>query len=195
MQATFETCVTGVPMRGRSQFGPGAYVVRYAWWSPVVPAAAGAALIAGFVIGMTGRPARLHWRPGPHPNAWGWIEYGAQWLMPLAGLGLLILAAVYLSRVLRRTVAFAVAAKGVYWCPSGRPARGMWFDWDEVTAIEFHAAEGGSAGRGAVALRGYAPERDDRPRLVSTRLGGWRIGRRRLGRALREFAPDVEVIR
>lgn len=182
-------------MRGRSHFGPGAYIVRYAWWSPVVPALLGAALVAGFLIGMTGHPAWLSRRPGPHLNALGWIVYGAQWLMPLAGLGLFVLAAVYLRRVARGSVAFAVSAKGVYWCPSGRPAQAEWFDWDEITAIEFHSAEGGSAGRGAVALRGYAPEREDRPRLVSTRLGGWRIGRRRLGRALREFAPDVEVIR
>lgn len=181
--------------RGRSRFGPGAYVVRYAWWSPIVPALVGAALVTGFVLGLTGRSPRLHWRPGRHLDAWGWTEYGAQWLMPLAGLGLLVLGAVYLNRVIRGTVAFAIAAKGVYWCPSGRPAQGAWFDWDEVTAIEFHSAEGGSTGRGAVALRGYAPEPEDRPRLVSTRLGGWRIGRRRLGRALREFAPDVEVIR
>ena len=181
-------------MRGRSAFGPGAYVVRYAWWGPVVPALFGAALIAGFVIGVTGHPARLNWRPGSHLNPWDWIVYGAQWLMPLAGLGLLVFAAVALRRVARGAVAFAVAERGVYWCPSGRPAKGEWFDWEEVTAIEFHSAEGGSAGRGAVALRGYAPERDDRPRLVSTRLGGWRIVPRRLGRALREFAPDVEII-
>jgi hypothetical protein len=110
------------------------------------------------------------------------------------GLALLVIAAVGARRVARGAVAFAVAEKGVYWCPSGRPARGEWFAWDEVTAIEFHSADGGSVGRGAVALRGYAPDPDDRPRLVSTRLGGWRIAPRRLGRALREFAPDVEVI-
>lgn len=182
-------------MRGRSHFGPGAYVVRYAWWGPVVPAVLGAVLIAGFAIGVTSRPPRLHLTPAPHPNPWGWTVYGAQWLMPLAGLGLLVYAVVGLRRVMRGTVAFAVAEKGVYWCPSGRPAGGEWFEWDELTAIEFHSAEGGSSGRGAVALRGYAPEPDDRPRLVSTRLGGWRIARRPLGRALREFAPDVEVIR
>jgi hypothetical protein len=181
-------------MRGRSHFGPGAYVVRYAWWGPVVPAVLGVALIAGFVLGVTAHPPPLHWRPGPHLDPWGWTTYGAQWLMPLAGLGLLVFAAVAMRRVVRGAVAFAVAEKGVYWCPSGRPARGEWFAWEEVTAIEFHSADGGSTGRGAVALRGYAPERDDRPRLVSTRLGGWRIAPRRLGRALREFAPDVEVI-
>jgi hypothetical protein len=184
-------------MRGRSHFGSGAYVVRYAWWGPLVPALLGAVLITGFVLaatGLTSGAARLHWGPGPHLGPGGWATYGAQWLMPLAGLGLLIYAAVGLRRVLRGAVAFAVAEKGVYWCPSGKPARGEWFAWDEVTAIEFHSAEGGSAGRGAVALRGYAPERDDRPRLVSTRLGGWRIASRPLGRALREFAPEVEVI-
>jgi hypothetical protein len=181
-------------MRGRSAFGSGAYVVRYAWWGPVVPAVLGAALIVGFVLGVTGHPARLNWRPGSHLSPWDWIVYGAQWLMPLAGLGLLVHATVALRRVARGAVAFAVAERGVYWCPSGRPAKGEWFDWEEVTAIEFHSAEGGSSGRGAVALRGYAPERDDRPRLVSTRLGGWRIAPARLGRALREFAPDVEVI-
>lgn len=181
-------------MRGRSHFGPGAYVVRYAWWGPVVPAILGAVIIAGFVFGVTAHPPPLHLRPGHHLNPWGWTKYGAQWLMPLVGVGLLVSAAVNLRRVIRGAVAFAVARKGVYWCPSGKPAQGEWFDWDEVTAIEFHSAEGGSAGRGAVALRGYAPEADDRPRLVSTRLGGWRIAPRRLGRALREFAPDVEVI-
>jgi hypothetical protein len=181
-------------MRGRSHFGPGAYVVRYAWWGPVVPAVLGAAIVGGFGYGVTARPPRLHWRPGSHLDPWGWTMYGAQWLMPLVGVGLLVFAAVNLRRVLRGAVAFAVAEKGVYWCPSGKPSQGEWFEWDEVTAIEFHSADGGSAGRGAVALRGYAPERDDRPRLVSTRLGGWRIARRRLGRALREFAPDVEVI-
>ena len=36
--ATTEMPVTGVSMRGRSAFGPGAYVVRYAWWGPLVPA-------------------------------------------------------------------------------------------------------------------------------------------------------------
>jgi hypothetical protein len=181
-------------MRGRSHFGPGAYVVRYAWWGPVVPAILGVVIIAGFVLGVTAHPPALHWRPGPHLNPWGWTKYGAQWLMPLVGLGLLVFAAVNLRRVVKGAVAFAVAQKGVYWCPSGKPAQGEWFEWDEVTAIEFHSADGGSAGRGAVALRGYAPEPDDRPRLVSTRLGGWRIAPRRLGRALREFAPDVEVI-
>jgi hypothetical protein len=184
-------------MRGRSHFGPGAYVVRYAWWAPVVPAMAGAALVAGFLLAVTGeagRGMRLHWAPGRHLRPWDWVEYGAQWLMPFAGLCLLVLAAVHLRRAVRRTVAFAVTEKGVYWCPSGRRSRGRWFAWDEVTAIEFHSADGGSTGRGAVALRGYAAERDDRPRLVSSRLGGWHIGRRRLGRALREFAPDVEVI-
>jgi hypothetical protein len=163
----------------------------------VVPAVLGTVIIAGFVLaatGVTGAATRLHWGPAPHLSPWDWAMYGAQWLMPLAGLGLLVLAAVHLRRVVRGTVAFAVAEKGVYWCPSGKPAQGEWFAWDEVTAIEFHSADGGSAGRGAVALRGYAPERDDRPRLVSSRLGGWRIGHRRLGMALREFAPDVEVI-
>jgi hypothetical protein len=179
----------------RSRFGPGAYVVRYAWWSPIVPAVAGGALIAGFVVGATSHPAWMHLRPKPHLNPWGWVEYGAQWLMPAAGLGLVILAIAYLSRVFSGTVAFAIAPKGVYWCPSGKPAQGSWFDWDEVTAIEFHSADGGSTGHGAVALRGYAPDPDDRPRLVSTRLGGWRIAQRRLDRALREFAPDVDVIR
>jgi hypothetical protein len=184
-------------MRGRSHFGPGAYVVRHAWWGPLVPAVAGVALVTGFVLAVTGvtsRSARLHWGPGAHPDPRGWTTYGAQWLMPLAGLGLLAYAAVGMRRVLRGAVAFAVAAKGVYWCPTGRPAKGEWFDWDEVTAIEFHSADGGSTGRGAVALRGYAPDPADRPRLVSTRLGGWRIAPRPLGRALREFAPDVEVI-
>ncbi|WP_329241954.1 hypothetical protein OG417_43210 [Actinoallomurus sp. NBC_01490] len=181
-------------MRGRSHFGPGAYVVRYAWWGPLVPAVAGAAIVAGFLLGVTSRPPWLHWRPGAHLDPWGWTMYGAQWLMPLVGAGLLVFAVVGLRRVARGAVAFAVAEKGVYWCPSGKPSQGEWFAWDEVTAIEFHSADGGSTGRGAVALRGYAPERDDRPRLVSTRLGGWRIAPRRLGRALREFAPDVEVI-
>lgn len=185
-------------MRGRSHFGPGAYVVRHAWWGPVVPAVLGAAIVTGFVLavtGLTGAGTRLHWGPGPHPRPGDWATYAPQWLMPLAGLGLLVLAAVQLRRVVRGAVAFAVAEKGVYWCPSGRPSKGEWFAWDEVTAIEFHSADGGSSGRGAVALRGYAPERDDRPRLVSSRLGGWRIADRRLGRALREFAPDVEIIR
>ena len=185
-------------MRGRSHFGPGAYVVRYAWWGPFVPAVIGAAIVTGFVLaatGTTGGATRLHWGPASDPSPWDWTMYGAQWLMPLAGLWLLALAGVHLRRVIRGAVAFAVAEKGVYWCPSGKPAQGEWFAWDEVTAIEFHSADGGSAGRGAVALRGYAPERDDRPRLVSSRLGGWRITDRRLGRALREFAPDVEIIR
>lgn len=190
-------------MRGRSRrfsvehAGPGAYVVRYAWWAPVVPAVLGAAILAGFVLattGAAGRSMRVHWGHGPHLSPWGWAMYAAQWLMPLAGLGLLALAAVYLRRVIRGAVAFAVAKRGVYWCPSGRPSQGEWFDWDEVTAIEFHSADGGSTGRGAIALRGYAPERDDRPRLVSSRLGAWRVVPRRLGPALREFAPDVEVI-
>ena len=181
-------------MAGRSHFGPGAYVVRYAWWGPLVPAVAGAALVAGFVLAGTRRPAARRWRPDPHPNAWGWVMYGAQWLMPLAGLCLFVLAALYVRRVVRGSVAFAVAREGVYWCPSGRRGQGRWFPWGEVTAIEFHAAEGGSSGRGAVALRGYAPPGEETPRLVSTRLGGWRIGRRRLVRALREFAPDVDVI-
>jgi hypothetical protein len=159
-----------------------------------VPAVVGAAIVAGFVLGVTSQPPRLHWRPGSHLDPWGWTMYGAQWLMPLVGAGLLVFAAVGLRRVARGAVAFAVAEKGIYWCPSGKPSQGEWFTWDEVTAIEFHSADGGSTGRGAVALRGYAPERDDRPRLVSTRLGGWRIAPRKLGRALREFAPDVEVI-
>jgi hypothetical protein len=181
-------------MRGRSHFGPGAYVVRHAWWGPLVPTVFGVAIITGFVLAVTARPPGLPLRPGDHLSPWGWVEYGAQWLMPLVGLALLVFAAVGVRRVARGAVAFAVAEKGVYWCPSGRPARGEWFAWDEVTAIEFHSADGGSVGRGAVALRGYAPDPDDRPRLVSTRLGGWRIAPRRLGRALREFAPDVEVI-
>jgi hypothetical protein len=58
--------------------------------------------------------------------------YGAQWLIPLAGLGLLTLAAVNVRRVIRGTVAFAVAEQGVYWCPSGKPGRGEWFAWEEV---------------------------------------------------------------
>lgn len=184
-------------MRRRSHFGPKAYVVRYAWWGPIAPAMLGAAIITGFVlaaIGRTGDAMHPRWAPAAHADVWHWVMYVAQWLMPLAGLWLLILAAVNLRRVVLGAVAFAVAEKGVYWCPSGRPAQGEWFAWDELTAIEFHSADGGSVGRGAVALRGYAPERDDRPRLVSSRLGGWRIARRRLGRALSEFAPDVEII-
>lgn len=180
--------------RSRSSFGPGAYVVRYAWWSPLVPLTVGAVLIAGFVLGELRRPAGRRWVPGPHPSAWDWTMYGARCLMPLAGLGLLVLAVVYVRRVVRGRVAFAVAQRGVYWCPSGNVARGRWFSWDEVAAIEFHAAEGGSTGHGAVALCGYAEPGEDPPRLVSSRLGGWRIGRRRLIRALREFAPHVELI-
>jgi hypothetical protein len=184
-------------MRGRSHFGSGAYVVRYAWWAPVVPAVLGAAILTGFLLattGAVGRSVRLRWFPVRHPSPWDWTMYTAQWLMPFAGLCLVTLAAVYLRRTIRGTVAFAVARRGVYWCPSGRRSKGEWFGWDEVAAIEFHSADGGSTGRGAIALRGYAPQRDDRPRLVSTRLGGWRVAPRRLGRALREFAPDVEVI-
>jgi hypothetical protein len=181
-------------MRGRSHFGPGAYVVRYAWWSPTVPAVVGAALIAGFVIAETARPARRRWLPDQNPGVWDWVTYGASWAMPLAGLGLLALAVVYLRRVVRGTVAFAVARNGVYWCPSGNRAKGQWFSWDEVAAVEFHAAEGGSSGHGAVALRGHAPEDEGLPRLVSTRLGGWRIGHRRLSRALQRFAPDVRIM-
>ncbi|MCO5992643.1 hypothetical protein [Actinoallomurus rhizosphaericola] len=180
--------------RSRSSFGPGAYVVRYAWWSPLVPTVVGAVLVAGFVIGELRRPANARWRPDAHPGIDDWVNFGARCLMPLAGLGLFVLAAVYLRRVVRGRVAFAVARKGVYWCPSGDGSTGEWFSWDDVAAIEFHAAEGGSTGHGAVALRGYAPPDEERPRLVSTRLGGWRIGRRRLVRALREFAPHVEVI-
>jgi hypothetical protein len=179
-------------MRGRSSFGAGAYVVRYAWWSPVVPAVVGAALVAGFVLGELARPARRRWLPDPRPDAWQWAMYGARWLMPLVGLGLVVLALVYLRRVVRGAVAFAVARRGVYWCPSGR--HGQWFFWDDVSAIEFHPAEGNSTGRGAVALRGQAPPGEVPPRLVSTRLGGWRIGRRRLGKALRRFAPHVRII-
>jgi hypothetical protein len=186
--------VTGVAMPSRSHFGPGAYIVRYAWWSPVVPAVLGAALVAGSAIGEAARPARRRWLPDQHPAAWDWVTYGARWLMPLAGLGLLALAVVYLRRVVRGTVAFAVAEKGVYWSPSGNDAKAQWFSWDEVAAIEFHAAEGGSSGHGAVALCGSPDPGEEPPRLVSTRLGGWRIGRRRLGRALRRFAPEVEII-
>lgn len=181
-------------MRGRSSFGPDAYVVRYAWWSPIVPAVLAAALIGGFVAGRADRPADRRWLPGPHPSAWDWVTYGAGWLMPLTGAGLLVLALVYLRRVVRGRVAFAVARRGVYWCPSGDHAKGRWFAWDDITAIEFHPAEGGSTGHGAVALRGHAPPGEEAPRLVSTRLGGWRIGRRRLARALRRFAPHVEII-
>jgi hypothetical protein len=181
--------------RSRSSFGPGAYVVRYAWWSPLVPTVVGAVLVAGFVIGELRRPANVRWRPDAHPGVGDWVNFGARCLMPLAGLGLFVLAVVYMRRVLRGRVAFAVTHKGVYWCPSGDGAKGEWFSWDDVAAIEFHAAEGGSTGHGAVALRGYAHPEEEQPRLVSTRLGGWRIGRRRLVRALREFAPHVEVIR
>lgn len=182
-----------MPDRSRSSFGPGAYVVRYAWWSPIVPAVVGAALIAGFVAGELRRPAAGRWSAGPHAGAGDWAMFGVRCLMPLAGLALLVLAGAYLRRVLRGQVAFAVARKGVYWCPSGDGAQGEWFSWDEVAVIEFHAAEGGSTGRGAVALCGHAPPGEAHPRLVSTRLGGWRIGHRRLGRALHEFAPHVEV--
>ncbi len=186
-------CDGSETMPDRSSFGPGAYVVRYAWWSPIVPAAVGAALIAGYVVGELRRPARYRWLAGPHATAWVWVTYGTRCLMPLAGLGLLVLAVVYVRRVVRGQVAFAVARRGVYWCPSGDGAAGEWFSWDEVAAIEFHAAEGGSTGRGAVALCGHAPPGEPHPRLVSTRLGGWRIARRRLSRALREFAPHVEL--
>jgi hypothetical protein len=178
-------------MRGRSSFGAGAYVVRYAWWSAVVPAALGAALITGFVLEERARPAR-RWLPDARPDAWHWAMFGARWLMPAVGLGLVVLALVYLRRVVRGAVAFAAARRGVYWCPSGR--RGQWFSWDDVSAIEFHPAEGNSTGCGAVALRGYAPPGEAAPRLVSTRLGGWRIGRRRLLKALRRFAPHVRII-
>jgi hypothetical protein len=181
--------------RARSSFGHGAYVVRYAWWSPLVPALVGAALVAGFVIVDLRRPANERWRPAVHPGVGDWINFGARCVMPLAGVALFLLAAVYLRRVVRGRVAFAIARDGVYWCPSGDRAKGEWFSWDDVAAIEFHAAEGGSTGHGAVALLGYAPPDEDLPRLVSTRLGGWRIGRRRLVRALRRFAPHVEVIR
>jgi hypothetical protein len=181
--------------RSRSSFGPGAYVVRYAWWSPLVPTVVGAVLVAGFVIGQLRRPASVRWRPAVHPGVGDWVNFGAICLMPLAGLGLFLLAVVYLRRVVQGRVAFAVTRKGVYWCPSGDRAKGEWFSWDDVAAIEFHAAEGGSTGHGAVALRGYADPEEEQPCLVSTRLGGWRIGRRRLVRALREFAPHVEVIR
>jgi hypothetical protein len=170
-------------MRGRSSFGAGAYVVRYAWWSPIVPAIVGAALITGFV---------LQKPPDPGSGAWQWAMFGARWLMPVVGLGLVVLALVYLRRVVRGSVAFAAARRGVYWCPSGR--RGQWFSWDDVSAIEFHPAEGNSTGRGAVALRGYAPPGEAAPRLVSSRLGGWRIGRRKLLKTLRRFAPHVRII-
>lgn len=180
-------------MAGRSSFGPGAYVVRYAWWSPLVPAVAGAALVAGFVITRVRRPAARRWLPDAHPGMGDWANYAAVLLMPIAGLCLLVLAAVHLRRAIRGMVMFAAASKGVYWCPTG--GRGRWFAWDDIAAIEFHGAEGGSTGRGAVALCGYAPPGEDGfLRLVDTRLGGWRIGRRRLARALREFAPDVEII-
>lgn len=181
-------------MRGRSHFGPGAYVVRYAWWSPIVPAVAAAALVAGFLIGEGRRPAGRRWLPDRNPVAWDWVTYGAHWLMPLAGICLLALAAVHLRRAARGAVTFAVAQRGVYWCPTGRRGRGRWFSWDEVAAIEFHAAEGGSTGQGAIAVCGHAPPDEEPPRLVSARLGGWRIARRRLDRALGQFAPDVEVI-
>jgi hypothetical protein len=60
-------------MRGRSHFGPGAYVVRYAWWGPVIPAALGAAIIAGFVVattGVAGLSARPHPGPGSRLGPW-----------------------------------------------------------------------------------------------------------------------------
>jgi hypothetical protein len=160
-----------------------------------VPAVVGAVLIAGFILTQSARPARRRWLPEARPSAADWVTYGVGLLMPLAGLGLLILAAVYLRRVVRGRVAFAIAGRGVYWCPSGKIAEGRWFTWDEVAAIEFHAAEGGSSGHGAVSLCGHAAEDDELSRLVSTRLGGWRIGRRRLNRALQRFAPEVQVIR
>jgi hypothetical protein len=171
-------------------------VVRYAWWSPLVPALVGAALVAGFAVTEARRPASRRWLPDPDPHSLpiDWAIYAARWVMPFAGLVLFVLALVYLRRVLRGTVAFAVASEGVYWCPSGKKAKGRWFPWNEVTVIEFHAAEGGSSGRGAIALRGNAPPDEELPRLVSTRLGGWHVNRRRLGRALGRFAPEVEVV-
>jgi hypothetical protein len=184
-----------VTVRGRSHFGPGAYIVRYAWWSPIVPAVVGAALVTGFVLTQQARPERRRWLPGPHPTPAQWVLYGASWLMPLAGLALLVLAVGYLRRALTGRVAFAIAGRGVYWCPSGRRSSGRWFPWDEIAAIEFHAADGGSTGHGAVALCAHAPDHDGLSRLVSTRLGGWRIGYRRLDRALQRFAPEVRVIR
>ena len=181
-------------MRGRSQFGRGAYVVRYAWWSPLVPASVGAALAAGAVVTAARRPASRRWLPDEHPLPIDWAIYAARWVMPFAALVLFALAVVHLRRVVRGTVTFAVASEGVYWCPSGKKDRGRWFPWTEVTVIEFHAAEGGSTGRGAIALRGNAPPDEELPRLVSTRLGGWRVDRRRLTRALGRFAPEVEVV-
>ncbi len=181
-------------MRGRSHFGPGAYVVRYAWWGPLVPALIAAALLTGFAVTASRRPASRRWVPKPHPLPMDWATYVAGWVMPFAGLVLLVLALVHLRRVVRGAVAFAVASEGVYWCPSGRRSKGRWFRWDEITVIEFHAAEGGSSGRGAIALRGNAPPDEELPRLVSTRLGGWRVNRRRLARALGRFAPEVEVV-
>ena len=156
----------------------------------------GRRVVAGFILTQRARPARRRWLPEAHLTAADWVMYAVGLLMPLAGLGLLVLAVVYLRRVLRGRVAFAIAERGVFWCPSGKAAQGRWFSWDEVAAIEFLAAEGGSSGHGAVALCGYVSEDDDETtRLVSTRLGGWRIGRRRLNRALQRFAPEVRVIR
>ncbi len=168
--------------------------MRYAWWGPLVPALIGGALIAGFAVTESRRPASRRWLPGPRPLPVDWAEYGAFWLMAFAGLALVVLACVHLRRVVRRAVVFAVTSKGVYWCPSGKKSKGRWFAWNEVTAIEFHAADGGSSGRGALALRGNAPPDEELPRLVSARLGGWRVSRRRLTHALGRFAPEVEVV-
>lgn len=90
-----------MPGRSRSSFGPGAYVVRYAWWSPIVPAAVGAALIAGFVAGELRRPARDRCFAGPHAGAGDWVMYAVRCLMPLAGLALLVPAAAYVRPALR----------------------------------------------------------------------------------------------
>ena len=107
-------------MRGRSAFGPGAYVVRYAWWGPAVPAVLGAVIIAGFVVGVAAHPPVLHLRPGPHLNPWGWTKYGAQWVMPLVGVGL-----VFAGVAMRGTqVAAGVRAGRALACVHRRPASG-----------------------------------------------------------------------
>ncbi len=106
------------------------------------PPAIGAVLVAGFVIADRHRRAsRL--RPGRTPRSLG-LDHVRRAVADAAGRA----GAARCSP--RSSCAGCSAArwpsrspeKGVYWCPSGRPAKGEWFDWDEVTAIEFHSSEG-----------------------------------------------------